>query len=82
MMSGLMDGGMPDGTQPPPSAPNHDPDTLPTTPALSVLREHHVGARDHRVKIEGCVCTLLEPGEIGLLPTEETADGIDQDMIG
>jgi transposase IS66 family protein len=25
---------------------------------------------------------LLEPGEIGLLPVEEAADGINQDMIG
>jgi hypothetical protein len=35
-------------------------------------QDQNVGSRE----------ALLEPGEVGLLPVEEAADGVDQDMIG
>jgi len=37
-------------------------------------------ARDHRIKMRG-FSVLLEPGEVGLLPIEEAADGIHHDLI-
>ena len=44
-----------------------------------IIAEQRTRSQDQNVRSREA---LLEPGEVGLLPMEEAADGIDQNMIG